>query len=493
MCSKLLFFLVLTGFVATSSVADDMHMPYIVHINMSGMRAPFSTHEHWYESLLSSIGSPCGKSPLLLYVYRHVIKGFSAMLSGSHHQQLQAMPAHLASYPDSYGMLHTTTRTPSFLGLDKQAGLWPVGKFGDNTIIGIIDTDIWPESESFDDKGMPPVPESKGLKERGINISDIYDYDSQRDFMGHGTHTVSTAAGSAVCGADYFGYARETAVGMAPMARLAMYKLLWATDTFESAATDVLAGMDQAIEDGMDLTSLSLGFPQSPFFDNVIALGAFAATEQGIFVSCFAGNSGPDACTIFYPKSILIFYDSFYYSKGNTSKEICSYNSLDPSDVAGKILFCFYSKESDAYTQIGEVIRTGAKAVILASDFGPFFMPNNFYFPAIMLGLKDGEIVKDFVTRTVNTTIDIKIQIRVLDQKPAPQVVYFSSRGPYRITPGLLKPDVVAPGVNVLAAWIPNRVAAVAGSDSLVSDYRLLSGTTMSSPHVVGVAAVHPD
>ncbi|KAL4183584.1 hypothetical protein AMTRI_Chr11g98980 [Amborella trichopoda] len=560
MCSKLLFFLVITGFV-TSSATDDVYMPYIVHMDTSAMPATFSTHEHWYESLVSSIGSSRGKPPRLLYVYRHVIKGFSAMLSGSHLQQLQAMPAHLATHPDSYGTLHTT-RTPSFLGLNKQTGLWPAGKFGNDTIIGIIDTGIWPESKSFDDKGMPPVPErwrgacetgvefntsncnrkligarsfSKGLKERGMNISEIYDYDSPRDFMGHGTHTASTAAGSPVCGADYFGYAKGTAVGMAPMARVAMYKVLWATDTFESAATDVLAGMDQAIEDGVDLMSLSLGFPQTPFFDNVIALGAFAATEQGIFVSCSAGNSGPHAYTIFngapwittvgastldrgyaasatlrregndtievlglsfYPESILIFDDPVYYGKGNTTKEICSSNSLDASEVAGKILFCSYSNKSDAFTQMDEANRTSAKAVILVTDFGPFFRPSDFYFPAVALGLKDGEIVKDFMTKTVNTTVDIKFQITFSDQKPAPQVVYFSSRGPYRITPGLLKPDVVAPGVNVLAAWMPNREAAVAGSDYLVSDYRLLSGTSMSSPHVVGVAAllraVHP-
>ncbi|ERN08662.1 hypothetical protein AMTR_s00017p00213940 [Amborella trichopoda] len=315
-----------------------------------------------------------------------------------------------------------------------------------------------------------------------------------------------------------------------------MYKVLWQSDTTESAATDVLAGMDQAIEDGVDLMSLSLGFRETPFFDNVIALGAFAATEQGIFVSCSAGNNG-DAYTIsngapwittvgastfdrgyaalatvrgegndtievlglsFYAESILIFHDPFYYGKGNTSKEICSSNWLDASEVAGKILFCsFISGESDAFTQMNEANRTGAKAVILASDIGHLFVPDNYYFPTVMLGLKDGEKVKDFMTKTVNTTVDIKFKITVSDQKPAPQVAYFSSRGPYRITPGLLKPDVVAPGVNVLAAWMPNRVAAVARSVYLVSDYSLVSGTSMSSPHVVGVAAllraVHPD
>ncbi|KAL4183588.1 hypothetical protein AMTRI_Chr11g99020 [Amborella trichopoda] len=423
---------------------DDVHMPTWIR-------------EHRYESLLSSIGSPRDK-PL------------SAMLSGSHLHQLQAIPAHLATYPDSYGTLN------------KQTGLSPVGKFSNDTIIGIINTGIWPESESFDDKGMPPVPPRwRGACEtgRGINISENNDYDSSRDLLGHGTHTASTAAGSPVCGADYFGYAKGTAV--APMTLLAMYKVGWATDAFGTSATDVLAGMNRAIEDGVDLMS-----------------GFSADTLLGQ-----PGNSGPDAYTIYNGAPWITTVGASTLDRGYAASatlrgegndtievfrtDICSSNLLDPSEVAGKILFFSYSNESAAFTQMDEANRTRAKAMILVTDFRPFFRPNDFYFPAIALGLKDGEIVKNFMTRTVNTTADIKFHITNLDQKLAPQVVYFSSRGPYRITPRL---DVVAPEVNVIAAWMPNREAAVTGSDYLVSDYRLLSGTSMSSPHVVGVAAL---
>lgn len=192
-------------------------------------------------------------------------------------------------------------------------------------IIGIINTGVWPESESFNDKGMPLIPTrwkgeceegtefssslcnrkligarffSKGLKQRGINISLGLDYDSPRDYKGHGTHTSSTAAGGPVHGASYFGYAGGTMRGIASMDRVAMYKALFYNDDYSSAASDVLAAMDQAIADGVDLMSLSLGFGKAPFYKDVIAIGAFAAMEKGIFVFVSAGNSGPHAYTL---------------------------------------------------------------------------------------------------------------------------------------------------------------------------------------------------
>ena len=265
---------------------------YIIHMDKSAMPMAFSTHHDWYKSTLSSISSPDKQTslPTHLYTYHHVLDGFSAVLSKAHLEQLEKMPGQLATFPDSFGKLHTT-RSPKFLGLEKYGGAWPEGKFGEDMIIGILDTGVWPESESFMDKGMGSVPKrwrgscesrvefnssycnrkligarsfSKGLKRRGLNVSaPPDDYDSPRDFHGHGTHTSSTAAGSLVRGANYFGYARGTATGISPKARLAMYKVIFLADLRgedAAAASDTLAGMDQAIADGVDLMSLSLGF-----------------------------------------------------------------------------------------------------------------------------------------------------------------------------------------------------------------------------------------
>ncbi|KAF2321122.1 hypothetical protein GH714_034154 [Hevea brasiliensis] len=144
---------------------------YIIHMDKSAMPAPFSTHHDWYMSTLSSLSSPDGISPVHLYSYKYVMDGFSAVLSQTHLDQLEKLPGHVSTFPESYGHLHTT-HTPKFLGLNKHSGLWPAGKFGDDIIIGVLDTGIWPESESFNDRNMPPVPERwRGMCETGTEFN----------------------------------------------------------------------------------------------------------------------------------------------------------------------------------------------------------------------------------------------------------------------------------------------------------------------------------
>ncbi|KAL5984670.1 hypothetical protein ACLOJK_041291 [Asimina triloba] len=375
--------------------ADAERLSYIVHMDKSSKPSPFDTHHTWYTSLISSLSQGDSLAASHLYTYNHVMDGFSAVLSPAQLEKLESMPGHLASYPETYGQLQTT-HSPQFLGLNRNTGLWPASHFGDDMIIGIIDTGVWPESEMFNDKGMPPVPKRwRGTCEsggqfnssncnrkligarsfsKGINVSKVDDYDSARDFYGHGTHTASTAAGSPAPGADYFGYAKGTAVGVAPMARIAVYKALFLNSTLKAASNDVLAAMDQAIADGVDLMSLSLGFPQVPYHKDSIALGAFAAMEKGIFVSCAAGNSGPDSYSIYngvpwittvgggtidrdyraliklgdgattmqgksiYPGDIHVSGVPLYYGHGNARKRNCT--ELDTKEVAGKIVFC---------------------------------------------------------------------------------------------------------------------------------------------------------
>ncbi|KAK2665059.1 hypothetical protein Ddye_003633 [Dipteronia dyeriana] len=558
---KLLFSLFVLVWTATSSFVSGDRKTYIIHMDKSAMPATFSIHHDWYMSTLSLLSSPDGVAPTHLYTYNHVMDGFSAVLSQAHLDQLRNSPGHLAAYPETFGQLHTT-RTPKFLGLKKRAGIWPAAGFGNDIIIGVIDTGIWPESESFSDENMPPVPArwrgiceagtefnsshcnrkligarsfSKGMKQYKLNISKTDDYDSPRDFFGHGTHTSSTAAGSRVQHADYFGYAEGTAIGVAPMARIAMYKVLFYGTSYDAAATDVLAGMDQAIADGVDVMSLSLGFIETTFDENPIAIGAFAALKKGIFVSCSAGNSGPHAYTILngapwittigagtidrdyaalitlgdneltvsgrsvYPENLFVSEVPIYFGHGNRSKELCDLYSLDPKDVAGKYIFCAFDYDGlvGFALQLDEMYRTGAVGAIFSSDTGQFSKPTDFDMPYVTIIPKDGELVKKYMMNVKNATVSIKFQFTLLGTKPAPQVADFSSRGPDRRSPWILKPDILAPGVDILASWVPNRGWQPIRDQYLLNDYALVSGTSMSCPHVAGIAsllkAVHHD
>lgn len=179
-----------------------------------------------------------------------------------------------------------------------------ISSFGKGVIIGVLDTGIFPGHPSFSDEGVPPPPAKwKGKCEfngtlcnnkligtrsfqNGGELLGTPPYDD----VGHGTHTASTAAGNFVENAKALGNANGTAVGMAPLAHFAIYKVCSEQGCLES---NILAALDTVIEDGVDVPSLSLGGFTAPFYEDSIALGAFTAIQKGILVSCSAANGGP--------------------------------------------------------------------------------------------------------------------------------------------------------------------------------------------------------
>jgi len=135
-----------------------------------------------------------------------------------------------------------------------------------------------------------------GSKVIGANYFNLGESNSSSDSMspaddaGHGTHTSSIAAGVAVKGASLYGVGKGTARGGVPSARLAMYKVCWVSGCSDM---DMLAGFDQAIADGVNFISVSIGGPAHDFLTDPVAIGAFHAMARGILTSCSAGNSGP--------------------------------------------------------------------------------------------------------------------------------------------------------------------------------------------------------
>ncbi|KAG1361825.1 putative Subtilisin-like protease SBT1.4 [Cocos nucifera] len=201
-----------------------------------------------------------------------------------------------------------TTYTPKFLELNQWDSLWHDTTQGEGTIIGVIDSGIIPTHPSFKDDGLPPPP----LKWHGrcdfrksvcsYKLIGAMAFDGGThplpldDDDGHGTHTAGTAAGNFVHDAEVLGMARGTASGMAPRAHLAVYKVLYKKTGKDS---DVLAGIDQAISDGVDVLSMSLGLTGSPGLPEQSAtIGSFAVIRNGIIPSLCAMNDGPFPSTV---------------------------------------------------------------------------------------------------------------------------------------------------------------------------------------------------
>ncbi|KAJ8775391.1 hypothetical protein K2173_023156 [Erythroxylum novogranatense] len=425
--------------------------------------------------------------------------------------------------------------------------------------LGFIDSGIWPESESFSDKGMPQfIKKWKGKYENGTQFSSSNcnkklirarsfskalratglkipppeeDYDSVRDFQGHGMHTVSTAAGNHVVGTNCFGQARGIAIGVAPRAHIAMYKGLVKTDLENLAGTpDVLAAIDQAIADGVDILSISLGFCQMHYYQDVIAIGALSAVEKGIFISCFVSNDGKydtvevaaewiatvGASTIdraltstlklesgfeveaqsYYLQNVKITNTSLYHGKGHSNKSIYAPGALDSSKIAEKVVCDQTDPHWIAYQWI-EVSRKGALAAIIIT-VQLLVPPIRSPIPTIFLPSTSGTSLINHLSG-LSTEPKVKSWDMISTKfgtKPAPQLGFFSSRGP-PVSVGTLKPDIIAPGVDILVAYTPNKPDVKLGSYDFVIDYALLSGTSMAAPHVVRIGAlikkVHPE
>ncbi|KAM0046068.1 putative cucumisin [Helianthus debilis subsp. tardiflorus] len=238
--------------------------------------------ESWYNKfLLLTNALDLDEKPQMVYAYRNVLKGFAAKMTVELAREIEKLDGALLVRPQRVLSLHTM-HTPNFLGLHQNLGFWRDSNYGKGIIIGVLDTGITPGHPSFDDKGIDPPPakwkgkcEVEGCNNKLIGVRNFVTEGTVSPFDedGHGTHTSSTAAGNFVEGATTLGNDNGTAVGMAPLAHI--------------------AAMDAAIEEGVDVLSISIGAKSTPFYDDLVAIGAFAAMQNGIFVSCSAGNLGP--------------------------------------------------------------------------------------------------------------------------------------------------------------------------------------------------------
>nr|CAD1817980.1 unnamed protein product [Ananas comosus var. bracteatus] len=445
---------------AAAAVSAVGRSTYIVHMDKSAMPATFSDHREWYAAALASVKASAD-APSLVYAYDDAFHGFSALLS---EDELRSLRRSRASCLLRRGCHRRNDRYR-----------------------------IWPESRSFNDAGYSEVPKRwKGKCEPGqafnsslcnrkligaqffnkglvaANPAEVLSMNSTRDTEGHGTHTSSTAAGNFVPDASFYGYAAGTARGIAPRARVAMYKTNWDEGRY---ASDVLAGMDRAIADGVDVISISMGFDGVPLYEDPVAIASFAAMERGVFVSSSAGNYGPKLTSLhngipwqltvaagtvdrqfsavvtlgngrtltglsLYPENAWIQNRSLVY---NRTISACN-SAADLSALDGAVVVCH--ETGSLFDQVEVVGQSTVGGAIFLSNESYF----RFSFPGVVIGPKATVKLLKYVRTVSHPTASVQFKQTVLGTKPAPVVTGYSSRGPSASYPGVLKPDILAPG-----------------------------------------------
>jgi subtilisin family serine protease len=490
-----------------------------------------------------------------LHDYAYALDGYAAMLTPTQVATLRAQHDVLRVMPDELRQ-PATDSSPHFLRLDAPGGPYASGYDGEGVVIGIIDSGIWPEHPSFADDGRYPAPRDAAIPcefgntahnpndapfacnhkligarqmlatYRAVEGADPGEFDSARDDSGHGTHSASIAAGNAGVEAHMFGRPVATIAGVAPRAEIVAYKALGELGGFTS---DLAAAIDQAVADGVDVIDYAIsGSAGTPGADEVALL--FAA-DAGVFVAAADGNGGPEASTVGDPASmpwvtsvgastqrrafrgLVILGNGERYTGASLSGElpmtplvdgedggsaICRPGALEPDRVAGRVVLCVRGsvgrlEQSEAVARAGGV---GMIVYDMSDAFDPF--TDSHWVPTVLLDRNPGLAIKAYIHRSSKPRA--RIDTRTNEDAPrtghwrhAPTVTAFSGRGPNSAAPDVIKPDVVAPGLSILAGQSPYPDADMPPGEL----FQAIAGTSVASSHVAGVYALlkqaHPD
>ncbi|XP_075639651.1 subtilisin-like protease SBT4.15 [Castanea sativa] len=520
---------------------DNERKEYIVYMGALQGAGTSAMVDH-HNLLLTAIGEEETARESKIYTYRKSFNGFVARLLPHEVQSVSADKRVVSVFPNTVRKLHTT-RTWDFLGMSETLSQANAKRESD-IVVGLLDTGIWAEAPSFNDTGYGPVPikwKGKCVNFTGCNrkvvgakyfkLDQDYSYGdtpSPVDDTGHGTHTSSTAAGVFVKDASLYGLGTGTARGGVPSARIAMYKVCWDSGCSDS---DVLAAFDEAIADGVDLISASMGGPSRSFFEDSIAIGSFHAMKKGILTSCSAGNGGPAASTVenvapwimtvaasgidrqfrtvatlgngkyfsgisintFSPQKMMYPLTSGALAANVSEKygnaSACDFDTLDKNKVVGKIVYCLGSAGQDSTIKdlggAGTIMALEVETDIAYSTV----IPGTSTFP------RDSKLIEQYINSTKNP--QAVIQKTTTINVSAPFVASFSSRGPQKINLNILKPDISAPGVDILAAYSTLATTTGYPNDDRHTVFNIISGTSMACPHAsaaaVYVKSFHPD
>ncbi len=500
-----------------------------------------------------------------LYDYSFAYNGFAAELTGSQAEKLANDPDVISIEKDRRGHVDTSN-TVNFMGLTGNDGAWSklggVGKAGEGIIIGVVDTGIVVGHPSFSDKPSSggqeygPVPQGwlkpdrcqpgEGFKNSDCNKKLIgaqffnagfgldriaaRDFVSPRDWNGHGSHTSSTAGGNNGIQATGDASSLGKISGMAPRARIAMYKVCWEEEVGDGGCnnSDSVAAIDKAVADGVDVINFSISGTLTNYLDAVEVAFLFAA-DAGVFVATSAGNTGPGNFTVAHPSPWLSSVAAGTHSRrgqatitlggtggtftgasltnavgpatlvyaGTVGKATapvadaarCFLGTLDPAKVAGKIVLC--DRGTNALVEKPQEVKAAGGIGAIIANVSVNNTPGLLHLvPTVHVLQAAGDSIKAYIAAAgAGATASLSAAVLSFDN-PSPLVASFSSRGP-SLAGGedIMKPDFMAPGEDILAA--------VAPEGHFGRSFDLVSGTSMSSPHVAGFGALlsqaHPD
>ena len=505
-----------------------------------------------HDKSLSQSGVAVGKK---LHDYSFALNGYAAMLTPSQVEKIEVQKGVVRVLEDQMRQPQTDS-VGKFLGLTADGGAYDRGVDGEDVVVGVIDTGIWPEHPSFADNGsygpspVDPVPCEFGNTKHNANDvaftcndkllgarqmlatyravigAEEEEFDSARDDSGHGTHTASTAAGNAGVAASIFGLPVARISGVAPRARVIAYKALGELGGFTS---DLAAAIDMAVSDGVDVINYSIGGGAGlPGADDIAFL--FAA-NSGVFVAASAGNDGPGAATVGSPavmpwvtavgastqrrffEGVVVLGNGKRYrgasvtrnlgstplvDAANAGSDICEPGELDPAVVTGKVVLCIRGVVGRAEKSKAVFEAGGVGMIMYNTNNVDNLFTDNHWVPSVHVDNTPGLAIKAYIASAANPTARISVRTpsgppRKTSWPHAPTMTIFSSRGPNAVAPDVIKPDITAPGLQILGGNSPFPDPETPSGEL----FQAIAGTSMSSPVVAGIYALlkqaHPD
>ncbi|KAL2332871.1 hypothetical protein Fmac_014084 [Flemingia macrophylla] len=419
--SLLFSFLLLCSFLLQSSHAIKRARSHSHGPNPSASDLESATNSH-YKFLASHLGSHEKAKEAIFYSYNEHINGFAAVLEEVEALEIAKNPNVVSVFLNKGHKLQTT-RSWESLGLEidgavPKDSLWEKASYGEGVIIG-----VWPESKSFSDEGMDPVPSR-------------------------------WQGGNFVPEANVFGYGNGTSKGGSPRAYVAAYKVCClGTIKIECTDADIMEAFEAAISDGVDVISCSLGHSTpTEFFEDGISIGLSmqfpmiyvgASTIDRDFANYIAlGDKkhimGASLSTGLPSEKFYSLISSIDAKAANATIEdaqLCKVGTLDPKKAKGKILVRLL-KELDGLSYAEEdALSTGTVGLILSNSKqrGNDIVPFAHLMPTSHINYTDGEYVYSYKEHAKSPVAYMTKAKTLLGVKPAP-------------------PDITAPGLDILSA-----------------------------------------